>query len=103
MLMAALCAAAAADRHACPPHLPHPPRRLALAYTHAHLLICATAGTGAPEQLEARETLRARLAASPYPEAASDEPTLRWFLQVPEDAAAFAAAVALRLLRLLCV
>ncbi|KAI7841007.1 hypothetical protein COHA_005235 [Chlorella ohadii] len=37
--------------------------------------------TGAPEQLEALEVLRQRLAASPYPEAAEDEATLRWFLQ----------------------
>ncbi len=37
--------------------------------------------TGDPEQVEALEALRARMAASPYPEAAEDEATLRWFLQ----------------------
>ena len=34
--------------------------------------------TGAPEQLEALEVLRQRMAASPYPDAAGDEATLRW-------------------------
>lgn len=37
--------------------------------------------TGEPEQVAALEALRARMAASPYPEAAEDDATLRWFLQ----------------------
>lgn len=37
--------------------------------------------TGSAEQRAALEALRERIAASPYPEAANDDKTLRWFLQ----------------------
>lgn len=37
--------------------------------------------TGEPEQVVALQELQYRMAASPYPDVAADEGTLRWFLQ----------------------